>query len=566
MLRFCFAAVVAALSLSASAQGIADHIDQLMTAYHETGQFDGAVLVASGDEIVYEKGFGEADRSWHVPNTPETRFRIGSVTKQFTAALVLQLAEASELDLNAPITRYLPDYPAAQGRVTVHQLLSHTGGIPEHLGQPDFPDMMRDPITPLAFLDVFSGRPLDFEPGSAFRYSNSGYVLLGAIIEQVTGQTYADALRTRLLEPLGLTDTVYQTNEAVLDRMASGYDRTTTGVQHAPYIDTSIPYAAGMMVSTVHDLHQWTRALHAAAPFQNAEMLVTMTTPVLNDYAYGIGNSLIPVGSGAVRSIGHNGGIPGFTSMLMYFPETEQTIAIISNTGDSVGDIARNLAVTLHGGEATMPTRPVEAVLAEIIEADGVDAAIARYREMRVAGGAFDEDQLNTVGYQLLQAGDIPGAIRVFTLNVEMYPQASNPYDSLGEAYFNARDPENASANYLRSLELDPTNDNARAMLGRIGVAVPETQAITVPTETLDAYVGRYALAPTFVVEITRDGETLYGQPTGQPRVELAPVSETRFRVIGGDAQVSFARDGDGPASALTLHQNGRNQRGDRVD
>ena len=566
MTRFLPVALALLLAPAALAQDVLERVDAFLTAAHEAGQFDGSALVARGDEIAYERGFGQAERSWGIPNAPDTRHRIGSVTKQFTAALVLQLVEAGEIELDAPITRYLPDYPAAQGAVTVHQLLSHTGGIPEHTNRPDFVDIMRDPVAPEAFLEVFSGEPLDFEPGSAYRYSNSGYFLLGVIIERVTGQPYAEALRQRLLEPLGLSDTVYQDNTTVLDRMASGYDRVGADVRHTAYIDTGIPYAAGMMVSTVRDLHTWTRALHAARPFESAETLTRMTTPVMNSYAYGIDNSMMPMGGKMVRAIGHSGGIPGFRSMLIYFPESEETVALISNTSDEAGALARSVGQILHGGDVPLPTRPLALTLSEIIETDGVDAALARAREARASGERFDENQLNQVGYALLGEGEVESAIRVFALNVELFPDAANPYDSLGEAYVAARDPENASANYLRSLELDPSNDNAREMLRRIGVEPPEAEAVALTPEALEPLVGRYALAPTFVIEITREGTQLYGQPTGQPRVALTPLTATRFEVVGVDAQVSFTLEGAGPATTLTLHQNGRNQPGARVE
>ncbi|MEM6327800.1 MAG: serine hydrolase [Bacteroidota bacterium] len=549
-----------------AAQSITDRADDLLTAYHETGQFDGVALIADGDEVLYERGFGEADRSWGIPNGPEATYRIASVTKQFTAALVLQLTEAGQIDLDAPISRYLPNYPAAQSAVTIHQLLSHTGGIPEHTSRPDFPSMMRDPVAPREFLSVFSGEPLDFEPGTAYRYSNSGYFLLGVIIEAVTGQPYAEALQTRLLEPLRLADSGYQDNTTVLDRMATGYSRAGVRVQHAPYIDTSLPYSAGMMVSTVRDLHTWTRALHGGEVFERAETLERMTTPVLNDYGYGIQSSLFPAGGTRVPAIGHDGGIPGFTSMLIYFPESEQTLALISNTGDSIRPLTIALAGVLHGQPAEMPRQPVENLLAEVIEAEGVEAGVARYRAMREAGEyAFDESQLNTLGYLYLTEGEVETAIRIFELNVEMYPEASNPYDSLGEAYFVARDPERSAANYQRSLDLDPSNDNARLMLGRIGVDVVEPEPVTVSQDVLDRYVGRFALAPTFIIEITREEDQLFGQATGQGRIGLRPISDTRFAAIGVDAQISFP-DGDGPAERLTLHQGGQDQVAERVE
>ena len=555
------------LAASPSAQPLAERADALLAAYHDIGQFDGVALIAQGDEIVYENGFGLADRSWEIPNAPEARYRIGSVTKQFTAALILQLAEAGEIRLDAPISRYLPGYPAAQSVVTVHHLLSHTSGVPEHTIRPEFQDIMRDPIAPEDFLEVFSGRPLDFEPGTAYNYSNSGYILLGVVIERVTGQPYAEALRQRVLEPLGLAESGVQDNTTVLDKMATGYDRVGSRFQHATYIDTSLPYAAGMMVSTVRDLHAWTRSLHGGKVFESAETLERMTTPVLNDYAYGIQSRLLPLGTKTVRAIGHDGGIPGFTSMLVYFPETEQTLALISNAGDDLFPVMMNLAGVLHGQPAETPRQPVQSVLAESIQAEGVDAGIARYRAMREAGEyAFDEGQLNALGYLFLNEGEVDTAIRIFQLNVEMYPEASNPYDSLGEAYFVARDPERAAANYQRALELNPASTNAREMLRRIGVEVEEPERVTVPEDALAAYVGEYALAPTFIIAITRDGDRLIAQATGQPPIPLVAVSQTRFAAQGVDAQVSFTRSGDGPAERLTLHQGGRDTPGARVE
>ena len=552
----------------ASAQDLAERADALMTAYHDAGRFDGSVLIADGDEVVYEAGFGQANRSWGVPNAPDTRHRVASVTKQFTAALVLQLVESGDLALDAPVTRYLPDYPAAQGdRVTVHHLLSHTGGVPDHTGGFSFDDMMRDPITPTAFLAVFSDRPLDFEPGTQFRYSNSGYVLLGALIEAVTGQSYADAVRQRLAVPLGLADTGVQTNGAVLDRMASGYTRAVTRFRNAAYIDASVPYSAGMIVSTVRDLHRWTRALHAGEPFGDPATLERMTTPVMGDYAYGVERTTRTVDGRSVRVVEHSGGIPGSTSWLAYFPESGRTVAVLSNASDDVDAVVRALTGVIHGETPPAPTASVPVILARVAEAEGVGAALARYREVR-AGGGGDENYLDALGHVLLGDGDVDGALRVFRANAEAYSDAPSPYASLGEAYLEAQDPEGAAAAYLRLLELDPENDRARAWLGRMGVAVPEAEAVVVPSDVLDAYLGRYALAPTFVLTVTREGSTLFVQGTGQERLQLAAVSQTRFRVLSptANAQVSFTRVASAPASTLTLHQNGRDKPAGRVE
>ena len=568
---FLTAALALALVGPVSAQDLAERADALVTAFHQAGQFDGSVLIADGDRVVYERGVGHANRAWAVPNAPDTRHRIASVTKQFTAALVMQLVESGDLALDAPVTRYLPDYPAEQGdHVTVHHLLSHTGGVPEHTGGPDYEDVVRDPTSPAALIGLFSGRPLDFEPGAKYQYSNSGYVLLGAIVEAVTGQSYADAVRQRLAVPLGLVDTEVQTSGAVLGRLASGYVRRAgSGVRDAAFIDPSVPYAAGAVVSTVRDLHRWTRALHAGEPFRDAATLERMVAPVLGGYAYGLEVSTLAVGDREVPVIGHSGGLPGSTAWLAYFPESERTVVVLSNAYDNVGAVMRALAQLAHGRDVPMPTASVTTVLAGVIETEGVEAAVARHRQLRADGGRSDEHQLDRLGRRLLEDGDVPGAVRLLELNAELYPDASDVHAGLGAAYLAAQDPERAAASTLRALELDPENDGARQTLERLGVAAPEARAVAVPTETLDAYVGRYALAPTFALEVTREGGTLFVQGTGQERGEFAAVTATRFRALSAGAhgaQITFARDGDGPASGLTLHQHGRDLPAERVE
>ena len=560
---------LAAACAAPSAQDLTPQFDAYLAAAHHAGRFDGTVVVADGDEVIYERGVGLADRSWGVANAPDTRFRIASLTKQFTAALVLQLVEAGDLDLDAAVTRVLPDYPAAQGdRVTVHHLLSQTSGIPEHLGLPGFDDMKRRPYAPDSFLAVFSGLPLDFEPGSRFAYSNSNYYLLGVLIEHVTGQPFAVALRERLLAPLGLADTGYDDGAAVIDRMASGYTRVGSGYQHATYLDPSVPYAAGMMYSTARDLVAWTRALHRGEPFARAETLERMTTPVHDGYAYGLGVSMLPLGAAPVRAIGHSGGIFGFSTFLLYFPDADRTVAVVANTEDRTQPIALALAQILYGQEVEAPTQPVGRALEALVKAEGVEAAVARYRQIReTEADAYDlgEDQLNGLGYLLLGRGDVAAAVRLFELNVEVYPASWNPHDSLGEAYLAAGDRDRAVASYRRALALNPTSESSRDALERMGADIPDT-AVRVPAEVLARYVGRYALQPGMDIEITLDGETLFAEPTGRTPAELIPTSQTQFVTPGDDARVTFVSEDGGPASRILVTLGGRDMTAPRVE
>lgn len=571
VVRSFSALLLASLLLAApvQAQDAVPKIDAFLAAYHETGRFDGTVLVADGGAVIYEQGFGEANRSWGVPHTPDTRFRIASLTKQFTAALVLQLVEAGSLDLDAPVTRYLPDYPAAQGdRVTVHHLLSHTSGIPEHLGLPGFDAMMRNPYAPDSFLTVFSGLPLDVEPGSAFTYSNSNYFLLGVLIEHITGQPYAVALRERLLAPLGLDHTGYDNGTEVIEQMASGYRRVESGFERATYFDPSVPYAAGMMYSTARDLFAWTQALHGGEVFEHTETLEQMTTPVLGEYAYGLGVSMLPVGASTVQVIGHSGGIFGFSTFLLHAPGDTRTVVVLANSNVNTQPIAFDLLRLLYDQPVDLPAQPISAVLEGVIETQGVDAAIARYREIQ-AGGAegydMGEDQLNALGYLYLGRGDVDTALSLFALNVERYPDSWNPYDSLGEAYLIAGNREQAVANYQQALALNPASESAREALERLGADTDEA-TVRVSLDVLERYVGRYAIRPGLDVAITLEEGRLYAEATGQPTFELVPVSETRFYLPRVEAYVTFDAEHGGPATGLTVEGGALDMRGERIE
>lgn len=550
-----------------AARARTEAIDARLTTYHDYGLLNGAVLVAEGDAVTYKRGFGDANMAWRVPNAPDTKFRVGSVTKQFTAALILQLVEEARVDLNAPITTYLPAYPAAQGeRVTVHHLLTHTSGIPSYTALPDFEAITRNPYTPDAFLNVFSGLELEFEPGSEFAYSNSGYFLLGAVIEQVTGQSYAVVLRERLLIPLGLDDTGYDTYSEVVEKLATGYTRAGSGYEHAAYLDPSVPYAAGMMYSTAEDLFRWTRALHRGEPFRDAQTLTRMTTPYLSDYAYGLSVSVRPVGETSVRTVAHGGGIFGFTSVVQYLPGEARTVVVLDNTEGDAGAVAHALTLLLYGQPVEPPKRPVGAVLSEIIAAQGVEAAEARYRALREAEpGAYDfgEAQLNMLGYRLLKRGEVAGAVRLAELNAEAFPESWNVHDSLGEAYLAAGDRERAASSYGRALTLHPGSASTRTALLRLGVAT--AQGVVLSEGVLERYVGRYELEPGFVLTVTREGGQLYVQATGQGRSAIYPLAETEFYLKTVAARLTFHQGERRRAESVTLRQGGRGRPAPRI-
>jgi CubicO group peptidase (beta-lactamase class C family) len=246
------------------AQDKSAKIQEVLTLAHKYRQFNGTALVAENGKVIYKGAFGLANMEWAIPNTPDTKFRLGSITKQFTATLIMQLVEQGKIKLDGKLSDYLPDYRKDIGeKVTIHHLLTHTSGIPSYTGLPKFfEDVSRNPYKVDEFVKKYASGDLQFEPGSKFAYNNSGYFLLGAIIEKVTGKPYEQVLKENILDRVGMNNTGYDHHDTILQKRAAGYSKTPDGYTNAPYLDMSIPYAAGSMYSTVEDLYLWDQALY----------------------------------------------------------------------------------------------------------------------------------------------------------------------------------------------------------------------------------------------------------------------------------------------------------------
>jgi CubicO group peptidase (beta-lactamase class C family) len=573
LFRLHTAAFTALMLLSLQASGIAQtkdkgaKIDEVLTTAHKYRLFNGSALVAENGKVIYKKSHGLANMEWNVANTPETRFRLGSITKQFTAALILQLVDQGKIKLDGKLSEYLPSYRKDVGdRVTVHQLLNHTSGIPSYTGLPGFfNDVSRNPYAVEEFVKKYTSNDLEFEPGSKYSYNNSGYFLLGAIIEKVTGKTYEQALKQMILEPLGMKNTGYDHYGTLIEKRAAGYQKTATGYRNAPYLDMSLPYAAGSMYSTVEDLFIWDQALHTDRVV-SPQCKQLMFKPNLNDYAYGWVVTKAKFGASEdLQRIAHGGGINGFNTLLIRFPERKHLIVLLDNTsqGESLDRIERTLTNILFDQPYTLPKMSIADPLFQAITEKGIDAGLTLYRDLKSKeSGKYDfaEPELNRLGYQLLQTGKTHEAIEIFKLNVAEYPNAFNTYDSLGEGYMVAGNTELAVRNYKKSLELNPQNNNATAMLKRM-----ETKSVAVNPASFDAYVGEYEVSSTFKVAIYREGDKLMTQATNQPAFEIFPEGENKFFLRAVDAKITFNRDEQGKVTGLIIHQGGRDIPGKKI-
>ncbi|HEY9695982.1 MAG TPA: serine hydrolase [Trichocoleus sp.] len=346
-------------------QGVVNEMAAYLEAYLETGFFMGSVLVAHAGEVLLS-GYGMANLEHGVANSPQTKFRLGSVTKQFTAAAILQLQEQGLLKVNSPISAYLPDYPEG-GLITVHHLLTHTAGIPNYTSFPDYVQKQRTAMSLDEIITWFSDKPLEFSPGDRYSYSNSGYTLLTKLIEAVSGHSYADYLHHHIFEPLGMTHSGYDQLAPILPHRASGYAPAKEGYQHAAFIDMSIPSGAGGLYSTVEDLYRWDQALYTDAVLSESSRQLMFAPAV--EMGEESGNAHYGYGWVIDHAyehdrVGHGGRIDGFTTSIARYPNEQVAIIVLSNLESAPVDrISNDLAAILFGREYELPQKRQTIVL-----------------------------------------------------------------------------------------------------------------------------------------------------------------------------------------------------------
>jgi D-alanyl-D-alanine carboxypeptidase len=308
--------------------------------------FAGDVLVAKDGEVLLRRGFGLANREWNVPHTATGKFRLGSLTKQFTATAILQLMERGALALDDEIARHYPEAPAAWRGVTLFHLLTHTSGIPSYTSIPGFfRQMAHIDRTPREIITLTEKEPLEFAPGTKFKYNNGGYVILGQVIERLSGEPYEDYIRDDILAPLGLSSTGYAHVETIIPERVQGYRSKNSRIENAAYLAMSLPYAAGAIYSTIDDLLAWQRALAAAKPIGRASRDLMFA-----DHGHGYGFSWGIQRQFSRRQYVHAGGINGFSVVLSHYPDDDLTIVLLANIQAApVQKIARDLAALYFG-------------------------------------------------------------------------------------------------------------------------------------------------------------------------------------------------------------------------
>lgn len=350
---FCALILLLCACAHAMATDLSTRIDQYLSA-HESS-FSGVVLIAREGKPIFEKGYGMANYELNVPNTVSTRFRLGSVTKPFTAMAVMLLVEQGKLKLDDPLCKYIERCPTAWQPITIHHLLSHTSGIRNFTSMPEYMAMMQTAQSYLDGVNLVKSLPLEFQPGERFSYSNTGYVLLGMVIERASGTTYQEYLQKAIFDPLGMKATGYDGTQ-IIEHRASGYSSEGGRLTNARYINMKLPFSAGALYSTVGDLMLWDQAL-TQGKLLSASSLEKMMTPVLENYGYGW---LIGERKG-MRAYSHSGAINGFSSIIYRVPAEKLLIVILSNKdGQNMSRIVHNLLAMIDGAEPPKLRREIQ--------------------------------------------------------------------------------------------------------------------------------------------------------------------------------------------------------------
>lgn len=333
-------------------------MEQVIQSSVSDKQFMGSILVAHKGIVLLDKGYGFANLEWNIPNTPTTKFRIGSLTKQFTAAAILLLADRGKLSIKDKLKIYMPDAPETWENITIFNLLTHTSGIPNYTNFPEFASKTTTLMTPRQQIELFLNRPLDYQPGTQYAYCNSDYVLLGYLIEKISGQSYQDYVENNIFKHLGMNDSGYDSHAKIISQRASGYNATPNGICNAEYLDMSIPYSAGSLYSTTRDMLLWQEGLFGGK-LLSAESLQVMITPFKNCYCCGVIREI----RDNHEVIHHAGGINGFNTIMLYFPEDKLTVIAFSNL-NAIGYVAQDIAMKMiqlvHGHAVILPSERKE--------------------------------------------------------------------------------------------------------------------------------------------------------------------------------------------------------------
>ena len=533
-----------------SVSSFAQKTEEQITSFINESDFDIkspglSILVAKNGKTIYAKGFGMANLENNIKTEPKHVFEIGSITKQFTALSILMLEEQGKLSVDDEITKYIPDYPTQGKTITLHHLLNHTSGIKSYTNMPSFMTLARTDMTPTELINVFKNEPMEFDPGTQFNYNNSGYILLGHIIEVVSGKSYAEFIKTNIFDKLGMTNSYYGSMTQLISNRARGYSETDSGYRNANYLSMTIPYAAGSIMSTTEDLLKWQNAITTNTLISESSLIKATNGSKLNngeDIPYGYG--WIKGNIRGSKTYEHSGGIFGYSSNGIFLPEENIYIIGLTNCDcGNVGAITTNVAAIVLG--KPFPKKE--------------DAITLNKEQLNQYVGAY-EFEGGVIRHITLKDNQLYSQ-REGSINLEIYPMTATNFifDGGNTSY------DFYSENGKRMAKFTA---NGSTIVGHGIDKVPpaERQEVTLPTKILSQYVGKYELQPTFIITIIVRENRLFAQATGQPEFEIFASEKDQFFLKVVPAEITFSRNTNDTVESLTLKQGGQEMPAKKIE
>lgn len=511
----------------------------------QIGTMPGAsVLVSQNGDIIYQKGFGYADIEKKIPVTPDTKFKIGSISKQFTSVAILKLLEEGKIKIEDKLSKYIPDFSRGN-EVTIYQLLTHTSGIHSYEFQRNFE--MTKPITPKALLDSIKKFPYDFNPGERYQYNNSGYFILGYIVAQLSGKTLSEYLNETFFKPLGMNNTgIYETNK-VLNKEAQGYSMNGETVKKADFQEMSWALGVGSIYSTTKDLYKWNEAIFNGKVLSGSTLKAAFTQAVLNsggkvDYGFGWFLSI----NRGLKFIQHSGVSNGFFSYLEHQPENKLTVCVLCNslpTLEGINPILNGQAIS-------------EFILQDKMEKQNIDVdTIVSENILKKYVGRYNYGH----GMAMLVT------MKDKQLFGQITGQPQNPLTpiSANEFYFKTM---NAKIKFVS----DTSSKVERLIQYQDGVSfeanrLKDEMTVKINPDFFDKLTGKYDFGNNYVIEIVKENDKLFVLTPNMPKYELLPTSELDYFMMEAASRISFTLNKDGKAESLTSTFDGMTMPGKRL-
>ncbi|HEY4787893.1 MAG TPA: serine hydrolase [Bacteroidales bacterium] len=502
----------------------------------QTGTTPGvAVLVSKNGEIIYQNGFGYADVGNKVPATPDTKFRIGSVTKQFVASAILKLQEEGKLSVQDKLSKYIPDFPRGD-EVTIHHLLTHTSGIHSFTNRPSFGKYLTLPITTKAVIDTIKAYPYDFNPGDKYLYNNSGFFILGYIVEKISGKSLGDYLQETFFKPLGMNNTgIYQTNQ-LLDNEAYGYSYQDGKVIKAVNWDMSWAGGAGAMYSTTKDLFTWNEAVFNGKVLSDASLKAAFTPVLLNnkekiDYGYGWSFQEIR----GVKFISHGGGLNGFLTYLGRQPESKANVIVFCNSTPPPDGINPSSNASLIAEYL---------LYSDMVKQLSYDSNIS-----------IDESILKsyTGRYNYGQGRVLIVTLEGKQLYAQMTGQSRFPIFPATKDEFVWKVVD-AKAKFVSDENGNVTHIIHQQNGQKINAPkLKEETQVNIDPAQFDKLIGKYDMGNNLIITITKESDKLMAQGANLPKFQLLPASETEYFIREMNARLKFKLEGEGKAPSLVV-------------